>query len=169
MVCSRGESPTTHLWSMTVANSLKASTTIAIFSGLIMGCQPKTDPNTLVKACKSVVAAITTSNSHESMSGWHSNGISQVEYARDDDGKIFKSQCKYYPTSNRAGTVVWRGVDVWEPGGGPGIWREREYDEIVKYFSKIDANGKETIILQLIETTAGKVPTGKETFKEFIF
>ena len=156
---------------MIASTAWKVSTSALIFCGSITGCssQPKTDPDTLVNVCKSVVAAITTSNSHKSMSGRFSDGMSNVEYARDDDGKVFKSQCKFYPTSDRTGAVVWRGVDVWEPGGGPGIWREREYDEIVEYLSTVGENGKETITLQIIYTGASRTPTGRKRFEEFVF
>jgi hypothetical protein len=43
-----------------------------------------------------------------------------VSYIRDD-GTIWKYQCK---TDGQ--TMVWRGVDIFSPGGGPGRWREEE-------------------------------------------
>ena len=127
------------------------------------------EPETLVNVCKSVIAAITTSNSHESMNGVHSGGISDIWYIRDSDKKKFKSQCKYFPTSPTTGEVVWRGVDVWEPGSGPGIWREREYDEIVNYWSEKDAKNIETITLEILDTGADRIMTGKRKIEIYKF
>lgn len=103
------------------------------------------------------------------MTGIHTGDISTISYYRDDDGKLFKSQCKYYPTSPTTGAVVWRGVDVWEPGSGPGIWREREYDEIVNYWAEKDDTNNETVTLEIITTGANKKPTGKTAVKKYKF
>ena len=55
---------------------------------------------------------------------------------------------------------VWRGVDIFGDGQGPGVWREREYDPIINYWVTGDSVNKEKITLQQVETGADKKPTG---------
>jgi hypothetical protein len=44
-----------------------------------------------------------------------------ISYARQDDGKTFKYECTINGNS-----IVWRGVDVFSPGEGPGRWRNED-------------------------------------------
>ena len=44
-----------------------------------------------------------------------------ISYARSDDRKIFKYECR---TDGVA--IEWRGVDLFEDGGGPGRWRTED-------------------------------------------
>ena len=44
-----------------------------------------------------------------------------ISYIRQDDGKLFKYEC----TINGE-TIVWRGVDIFRQGEGPGRWRNED-------------------------------------------
>lgn len=142
----------------------------------LAACQPSSnetkivsEPETLENVCKSVIAALTTSNSHKSMFSSHAGDISDVSYNRESDGKLWKAQCKYYPSSPTTGSVVWRGVDIFEPGGGPGVWREREYDQIVNYWAEKDDTNSEAITLEILETGANKELTGERKVEKYKF
>jgi hypothetical protein len=54
---------------------------------------------------------------HENESG----RLVGISYIRADDGKEWKYECK-----TDGSTIVWRGVDLFEPGGGPGRWRDED-------------------------------------------
>ena len=41
-----------------------------------------------------------------------------ISYVRSDDQKLFKYECKL-----EGENIVWRGVDIFAPGEGPGRWR----------------------------------------------
>lgn len=44
-----------------------------------------------------------------------------LSYTRSDDGKLFKYECKL-----DGDNIVWRGVDIFGPGEGPGRWRDED-------------------------------------------
>ena len=44
-----------------------------------------------------------------------------ISYVRSDDQKIFKYECKLDGEN-----IVWRGVDIFAPGEGPGRWRDED-------------------------------------------
>lgn len=77
--------------------------------------------------------------------------IVRVEYDRPSDGKRWKYECKFPDSSSR---VVWRGVDIFAPGEGPGRWRDSPYDD--KYFYSFSNDGK---LLLKREYTDGSVTT----------
>lgn len=56
----------------------------------------------------------------------------RVTYKRPDDGKTFKNECRFDGNS-----IVWRGVDIFAPGEGPGRWRDNPADERITW-SKVD-------------------------------
>ena len=47
--------------------------------------------------------------------------IAGISYIRPDDNTRFKYECTI-----QDGNIVWRGVDIYEPGGGPGRWRDED-------------------------------------------
>ena len=47
--------------------------------------------------------------------------IVSISYVRADDSKEFKYQCK-----EEEGNIIWRGVDIFRPGEGPGRWRDED-------------------------------------------
>lgn len=49
------------------------------------------------------------------------SGLVSISYVRADDSKEFKYQCK-----EEKGNIVWRGVDIFQPGEGPGRWRDED-------------------------------------------
>jgi hypothetical protein len=50
-----------------------------------------------------------------------SEGSVSISYVRNDDQKLFKYECKL-----EGDNIVWRGVDIFGPGEGPGRWREED-------------------------------------------
>jgi len=50
-----------------------------------------------------------------------SEGLVAISYVRNDDQKLFKYECKL-----DGDNIVWRGVDIFGPGEGPGRWREED-------------------------------------------
>ena len=50
-----------------------------------------------------------------------STDIISISYIREDDAKEFKYQCK-----EKDGDIIWRGVDIFGPGEGPGRWRNED-------------------------------------------
>lgn len=56
------------------------------------------------------------------------SSLADVSYARPDDGKTWKYQCKSEGTN-----VYWRGVDLDGPGSGPGRWRDNPFDNKLTY------------------------------------
>lgn len=51
-----------------------------------------------------------------------------VSYARPSDGKNWHNECKF-----EGNQVVWRGIDAFGAGSGPGRWRDGPYDERISY------------------------------------
>lgn len=47
--------------------------------------------------------------------------IAGISYTRQDDGKLFKYECTINVDS-----IVWRGVDLFRQGEGPGRWRNED-------------------------------------------
>ena len=143
--------------------SLFAAT--GLISASVVACgkpneSAQVDLNTLINVCKaSIHKSIGASTPADQMESSLSGGLVDVAYTRDD-GKDFKYQCKYYPITATTGRVVWRGVDIFGDGQGPGVWREREYDPIINYWVTGDSVNKEKITLQQVETGADKKPTG---------
>ena len=72
----------------------------------------------LAKYCKQLVGDIMGRNPESMRTDKTSKGITSISYIRADDGKKFKYQCK-----GEGGNIIWRGVDLFRPGGGPGRWR----------------------------------------------
>lgn len=42
-----------------------------------------------------------------------------ISYIRSDDQKLFKYECRIDGTM-----ILWHGVDIFDPGEGPGRWRD---------------------------------------------
>jgi hypothetical protein len=72
--------------------------------------------------------------------------ISRIEYVRPSDGKRWKYECKF-PGDNYQ--VVWRGVDIFAAGGGPGRWRDSAYDD--EYFYSISGDGAFTLKRKFVD------------------
>lgn len=104
------------------------------------------------------------------MEGFASQELVDVRYTRDD-GKVFKYQCKYYPSSLTTGSVVWRGVDIFRDGDGPGVWRERPYDPIVNYWIEKDSSSteREIVTIEVLQTEEERDPTGDRVVVKYDF
>jgi hypothetical protein len=85
--------------------------------------EPKSQVKNLSTKCKNYIGEI-MGRSPESMSVDHEEDPGRlvgISYIRDDDGKQFKYECKTDGTS-----IVWRGVDIFAAGEGPGRWRDED-------------------------------------------
>lgn len=72
----------------------------------------------LFAECRSIIG-LTMGRDPSTIEEDYSKGsLVGIRYIRDDDGKEFKYECKV-----EDGNLVWRGVDIFGPGQGPGRWR----------------------------------------------
>jgi len=55
-------------------------------------------------------------------------GIAQVSYTRPSDHTQWKNQCRV-----EQDRVIWRTIDAFGPGSGPGPWRSRPEDEVIRF------------------------------------
>lgn len=84
---------------------------------------PSVNPIDLAAECKKYIGEI-MGRSPASMQVDHQSDPGRlvgVSYIRSDDGKKFMYECK-----TDGVTIVWRGVDIFGPGEGPGRWRDEE-------------------------------------------
>ena len=84
---------------------------------------PSVKPIDLAAECKKYIGEI-MGRSPASMQVDHQSDPGRlvgVSYVRGDDGKRFIYECK-----TDGVTIVWRGVDIFGPGEGPGRWRDEE-------------------------------------------
>jgi len=80
--------------------------------------------NDLVDKCKSYISGIMgqpTSIMDSSPGGSEADDIARISYRRPADGKIFKYECRLDGNS-----IIWRGVDIFAQGEGPGRWRHED-------------------------------------------
>jgi hypothetical protein len=85
--------------------------------------KPIPKPIDLASECKKYIGQI-MGRSPASMQVDHQSdpgSLVGVSYIRSDDGKKFIYECK-----TDGSTIVWRGVDIFGPGEGPGRWRDEE-------------------------------------------
>ena len=84
--------------------------------------------NDLGRVCRAAVAALNGRDPAIIKVERVADGVAHVGYARPDDGKVWKNQCRV--EGNR---VIWASVDLNGPGSGPGRWRTDAEDEVVTY------------------------------------
>ena len=75
----------------------------------------------LTKYCKQLVGDLMGRDPSIMLSGQATPENVSISYVRADDSKEFKYQCK-----EDGGNIVWRGVDIFRPGEGPGRWRNED-------------------------------------------
>ncbi|MFO1014520.1 MAG: hypothetical protein U1E50_12235 [Caulobacteraceae bacterium] len=85
----------------------------------------------LGRVCRAAVAAINGRDPSIIRIVRSEEGMAYTEYARPDDGKIWKNRCR-----TDGDRVIWSTVDLDGPGTGPGRWRNDPADEIIRF--KID-------------------------------
>lgn len=88
---------------------------------------PSANPIDLASECKKYIGEI-MGRSPASMQVDHQSDpgrLVRISYIRSDDGKKFIYECK-----TDGVTIVWRGVDIFGPGEGPGRWRDEEAKSI---------------------------------------
>lgn len=84
---------------------------------------PSVNPIDLAAECKKYIGEI-MGRSPASMQVDHQSDpvrLVGVSYTRSNDGKKFMYECK-----TDGVTIVWRGVDIFGPGEGPGRWRDED-------------------------------------------
>lgn len=57
-----------------------------------------------------------------------SRNIVGISYRRPADGKMFKYECRIDGEA-----IIWRGVDIFRPGEGPGRWRHEDSRLVARY------------------------------------
>jgi hypothetical protein len=75
----------------------------------------------LAKYCKQLVGDLMGRDPNIMVTGQVTADIVSISYVRADDAKEFKYQCK-----EDEGNIIWRGVDIFGPGEGPGRWRNED-------------------------------------------
>lgn len=54
--------------------------------------------------------------------------IAGISYIRSSDQKQFRYECKIEGTN-----IIWRGIDIFAPGEGPGRWRNEDAQPLAAY------------------------------------
>ena len=127
MVCLRGDSLTQQLQAMIK----KFSTTIAFVSLLCVSsaCSSQSISSLeLTNFCKQLIGDVMGRDPGSMIADQVSADITSISYVRDDDAKEFKYQCK-----EEEGDIIWRGVDIFGPGEGPGRWRNEDARAITSF------------------------------------
>lgn len=71
--------------------------------------------------CKRYIGAIMGRSSEGMNTVSESEDLVRIEYERDSDGKRFTYEC-----ATLGDNIVWRGIDIFSPGEGPGRWRKED-------------------------------------------
>ena len=85
--------------------------------------EPKPSPIDLASECKKYIGEI-MGKSPNSMKVDHQDDPGRlvgISYIRNNDGKKFSYECRTDGVS-----IVWRGLDIFASGDGPGRWRDEE-------------------------------------------
>ena len=72
----------------------------------------------LTNYCKQLIGDVMGRDPGSMSTDKVSTDIVSISYIREDDAKEFKYQCK-----EKDSDIIWRGVDIFGPGEGPGRWR----------------------------------------------
>lgn len=81
-----------------------------------------------VDACKQTIALLFGRKKSIMKARIIEPNLIRVEYLRPDDGKRWKNECAF-----EGNKIIWRGVDIFKPNGGPGRWRTDALDENVTW------------------------------------
>ncbi len=120
MVCLRGESPTACINQM--INSVSKAVAFGFLVLAASACSTQSVSSAdLTNYCKQLVDDVMGRDPNIMLTGQVTADIVSISYVRADDAKEFKYQCK-----EEGGTIVWRGVDIFQPGEGPGRWRNED-------------------------------------------
>ena len=129
MVCSRGESLTASIKQMISGVSKAASFGFLLLavSACSMQSVSRVDSSKsistvdLANYCKQLVGDLMGRDPSIMVTNQVTADIVSISYVRADDAKEFKYQCK---EENKH--IIWRGVDIFGPGEGPGRWRNED-------------------------------------------
>ena len=129
MVCSRGESLTACTKQMISGASKAVSFGFLLLAMSACSMQSVTRVDSsksistinLAKYCKQLVGDLMGRDPNIMVTGQATSDIVSISYVRADDAKEFKYQCK-----EDEGNIIWRGVDIFGPGEGPGRWRNED-------------------------------------------
>ena len=129
MVTSRGESLTIFIKQMIsgVSKTVSFGLLLLAVSACSMQSVSRVDSSksistiNLAKYCKQLVGDLMGRDPNFMVTGQVTADIVSISYVRADDAKEFKYQCK-----EDEGNIIWRGVDIFGPGEGPGRWRNED-------------------------------------------
>lgn len=83
----------------------------------------------LYSACKRYTGKIMGRDPSIMTSDYSAGGnMVGISYIRSSDQKLFKYECR-----SNGSEILWRGVDIFSPGEGPGRWREEDAESIASY------------------------------------
>ena len=82
----------------------------------------------LGRVCRAAVAELNGRDPASMQVKDNAAGIVRVEYRRPDDNKLWKNDCRV-----EGDKLIWRGVDAFGHGSGPGRWREDPMDEVITF------------------------------------
>jgi hypothetical protein len=106
--------------------------TLWLVVAMLSGCLPtettashKVD---LASACKRFVGELMGRDPEIMKAVDNGTQVVSVSYARPADGKLWKYECKV-----DGEMIIWRGVDVFGPGQGPGRWRVEDAKPLVSF------------------------------------
>ena len=129
MVGSRGESPTACINQM--INGVSKAIAFGFLVLAVSACSTQSVSRVdssksistvdLANYCKQLVGDLMGRDPSIMATGQVTADIASISYVRADDAKEFKYQCK-----EDGGNIVWRGVDIFGPGEGPGRWRDED-------------------------------------------
>ena len=129
MVCSRGESPTACINQMIIRVSKAVAFGLLLLAVSACSTQSVSRVDSsksistvdLANYCKQLVGDLMGRDPSIMVTNQITADIVSISYVRADDAKEFKYQCK-----EDDGYVLWRGVDIFGPGEGPGRWRNED-------------------------------------------
>lgn len=120
MLCSRGESLTARIKHM--INSVSKAVVVGFLAFTASACSTQSVSSVdLTKYCKQLVGDAMGRDPSIMLTDQATTENVSISYIREDDSKEFKYQCK-----EEGGNIIWRGVDIFRPGDGPGRWRNED-------------------------------------------
>jgi len=105
---------------------------------------PKLSAPNLGRVCRAAIAAINVRDPGTVRVVSSRADIVRVRHRRPDDGSVWTSEC-----TQDGDKVVWRAVDAFGPGSGPGRWRTHPMDEVLTF--RIDGSRVDIIQSQMGE------------------
>lgn len=80
-----------------------------------------THPELSAEKCKRYIGSIMGRRATEMNTISEGSDLVRIDYIRTDDSKRFTYEC-----STLGDKIIWRGIDIFGPGEGPGRWRKED-------------------------------------------